>query len=74
MRSFLAVELIFYALASIFIITQVIVPAFRGTLLFPLFRARRRRVVADLARAAEDAELAELQRNIEGKSSHHPNT
>lgn len=57
-------ELAFAAILLLFVITQIIVPLFRGTPFFPFFR-NERKLVSDLERAREDLVEAGLEEQIE---------
>lgn len=59
-----ALEVACLVAVAVFGITQVMVPAARGRLLFPLLRRERalRQELADAAQVAEEARLEELVR------------
>lgn len=57
-------EVVFFILLMYGLFTQVIMPSWKGTPSFPIFR-RRRRLEADLRHAREDAEDEKLVREIE---------
>ena len=58
------IEYVFIALVIIFVITQVIIPLGRGTLLFPLFR-RERQLEQELQKVKQEAIEAELEQRVE---------
>ena len=58
------IEYAFIALVIIFVITQVIIPLGRGTLLFPLFR-RERQLEQELQKVKQEAVEADLEQKIE---------
>ncbi len=51
-------------LLFILLVSQAIVPLFRGTPLFPAFRRKRRNLAEELARAEEELKNAELTARI----------
>lgn len=64
-------ELLFGAIVLVMVVTQVAVPLWRGTKLFPLFRSKRREVAQqfrsvreDLDLAAKEAELKQAKREV----------
>ncbi|MEO8673248.1 MAG: hypothetical protein ABI411_18175 [Tahibacter sp.] len=52
------------------LITQVIVPAFRGTRFFPLFDQRRQEALDKLVDARDDAELDRVKRATQTAQQH----
>jgi hypothetical protein len=67
----LLIELTAIFLASIFIGTQVIVPAMKGALLFPIFRPQNRQLdhqlhdlTEQLERKTKECQISELQKEL----------
>lgn len=56
-------EYLFFAMALVFLITQVIVPAIRGQRLFPLF-GRQRKLEGELAEQTQHNVEAQLEKEI----------
>lgn len=48
-----------------FLLTQIIVPTFKGTKLFPDFRRKRTYLKQQLQQARDDEELDELQKQVD---------
>lgn len=65
MRILLLLIVALYALGCFGIITQLIVPAYAGRPLFPLFRRRGLNLESDLAVAMDGHDLAALERRVE---------
>lgn len=61
----LFVEVILIALGFLFVWTQMLYPAIKGTLMFPLFRADRRKAEAEAQAVQEQREVDEIKRSIE---------
>ena len=63
------IEIALFVMALMFVLTQIVIPAFRGTLLFPWFR-REGALQADLARAKQQKRERELECDVqhEGKT------
>lgn len=57
------IELTVIAVTAAILITQVIVPLFYGTVVFPYFRVRK--LAEKLEHAKEDVEIAEVERLID---------
>jgi hypothetical protein len=53
-----------------FLITQVTLPAIKGTRLFPIFDARRRAALDELTRAREEREVEQVEK--EAQSARNP--
>jgi len=58
-------ELCFVVLFLALLLTQVVVPALKGTRLFPLFDRRRRDAFDALAKARDDHEVAEVEKAVD---------
>lgn len=58
-------EFSFIVLFLAVLITQVVVPAIKGTRLFPLFDRRRRAAVEDLTEARDESEIEALRRKAD---------
>ena len=58
-------EFSFVVLFLALLITQVVIPAIRGTRLFPLFDLRRRQAYADLARAREERDVEDVEKAVD---------
>lgn len=54
MRFFTYLEIAFVVLALAFLITQVLIPMWRGTVYFPMFNSRESELEADHRRARTD--------------------
>jgi len=52
------------------LISQVVVPALKGTRLFPLFDRRRRAAAEELIRARDDSEIEALRKQAEAEHRH----
>lgn len=53
------------ALIILFGVTQLILPAWKGTKLFPFFRRKRSRLEEELVEVREEKELHELEQNLQ---------
>ena len=53
-----------FILAAVFIITQILTPAFTNHPFFPMFRKKRRLIEGELAEQSENDELEELAKHI----------
>jgi hypothetical protein len=69
---FLAVlEFLFYVIGIMFVITQIVIPMYRGTLLFPAFRKRRKleQMVEEAKEKLDEVKIEktaeEIQKQIE---------
>lgn len=60
MKWTLILELVIGALFVIFVVSQLIVPAVKGTPFFPILRAKRRAASQVLAEATEEKEVDEV--------------
>lgn len=58
------VEMLTGILVLFFLVTQVTIPLFMGRILFPAFRAERRKLESQLAEQREQEELEALKSNI----------
>jgi len=58
-------EFAFVVLLLYFVVTQVTLPAIKGTRLFPMFDARRRAALDELARAREAREIEEVEKEVQ---------
>ena len=63
-------ECAFVVLLLYFVVTQLTLPAIKGTRLFPMFDARRRAALEELARARAAREVQEVER--EARSARKP--
>jgi hypothetical protein len=63
-------EFAFVVLLLYFLITQVTLPAIKGTRLFPIFDARRRAALDELTRAREEREVEQVEK--EAQSARNP--
>lgn len=61
------IEVLAYALVIVFTATQVIIPIFRDTQLFPIFRERK--VMGKLKSVNQDLEIEELNSFIEAQEA-----
>lgn len=64
----LLLQLLEFSFVVIFLallITQVVIPAIKGTRLFPLFNPKRREAFEDLTRARDDHEVEDLEKSVE---------
>ncbi len=64
----LFIELLIWAVCALFATTQIIIPLWNNTLLFPIFRDRRK-IEAELRAAREAKDNAELEQVIENTRS-----
>lgn len=62
-------EYLVFALIALVFVTQVFVPMWRGTKVFPIFRSRQRRLEAELTQTREEAHEAELEHTLEEERS-----
>ena len=58
------VEYLVFALILLVFATQVFVPMWRGTKVFPIFRSRQRELEAELTQTREEAHEAELEHTL----------
>jgi hypothetical protein len=58
-------EFAFVVLALVFLISQITLPAIKGTRLFPMFDARRRAALEKLTRAREEREVEEVEQEAQ---------
>ena len=58
-------EFAFVVLLLYFVVTQVTLPAIKGTRLFPMFDARRRAALDELTRAREAREVEEVEKEVQ---------
>jgi hypothetical protein len=63
-------EFAFVVLLLYFLITQMTLPAIKGTRLFPMFDARRRAALEELTRVREAREIEEVEK--EAQSARNP--
>ncbi len=61
----LFVELILIAVGILFVWTQLVYPAMKGTLMFPLFRTDRRKAESAAQEFQEKKEVEEIKQSIE---------
>jgi hypothetical protein len=61
----LFVEIILIAVGFLFVWTQLVYPAMKGTLMFPLFRTDRRKAEAAAQEFQEKKEVDEIKQSIE---------
>lgn len=66
---FILLELFVAALTVTFVVTQWVIPVFRGTQTFPLFRTERKVMDKHLRTAAEQAELLRLAEELRRKQA-----
>lgn len=71
MNPLILIELAVSLLLVIGVVTQIAIPLWRGTPLFPIFRAERRleREVAEARQRRLEADLEELRKREEGGST-----
>lgn len=58
-------EFAFVVLLLYFLLTQMTLPAIKGTRLFPMFDARRRAALEELTRAREQREVEEVEKEAQ---------
>lgn len=58
-------EWILFAVIVLVFVTQVFVPMWRGTKVFPIFRSRQRKLEAELTETREEAHAAALEHTLE---------
>ena len=58
-------EFAFVVLLLYFVVTQVTLPAIKGTRLFPMFDARRRAALEELTRVREAREIEEVEKEAQ---------
>lgn len=58
-------EFAFVVLLLYFLVTQMTLPAIKGTRLFPMFDARRRAALDELTRARETREVEEVEKEAQ---------
>lgn len=58
-------ELLIVGLVFIFFLFQVIIPLWDGTLLFPSFRSKARRLESQLRQARSELELSEQEQKLQ---------
>jgi hypothetical protein len=58
-------EFAFVVLLLYFVVTQLTLPAIKGTRLFPMFDARRRAALEELTRAREQREVEEVEKEAQ---------
>lgn len=61
----LLLEAIVFILGAATLVTQVIIPLFKGTALFPIFNKERREIASGITEVLSDAEVAELRKEYE---------
>ena len=62
------IELSLTVLFLTLLVTQVVVPALRGTRLFPLFDRRRREAAEELIRARDEQEIEALHEKADAEN------
>jgi hypothetical protein len=62
-------EFAFVVLLLYFLVTQMTLPAIKGTRLFPMFDARRRAALEELTRAREAREIEEVEKEVQSARS-----
>lgn len=68
-RTIVIVQSVIYALGLLFIITQILVPAWRGRAFFPIFHKRGRELEARLAGVRDDQEYDQIRRELDRTKS-----
>jgi hypothetical protein len=63
-------EFAFVVLFLYFVVTQLTLPAIKGTRLFPMFDARRRAALEELTRAREQREIEQVEKEAQSARSH----
>lgn len=63
-------EVAVFLIGAVILVTQVIVPLFKGTSLFPFFRKERREVFEELEEIATELEDQELRSDLEEFKKH----
>jgi hypothetical protein len=58
-------EFAFVVLLLYFVVTQLTLPAIKGTRLFPMFDARRRAALDELSRAREEREVEQVEKEVQ---------
>lgn len=58
-------EYLVFVLIALVFVTQVFVPMWQGTKIFPIFRSRQRRLETELVETREEVHEAELERALE---------
>jgi hypothetical protein len=58
-------EFAFVVLLLYFVVTQLTLPAIKGTRLFPMFDARRRAALDELSRAREEREVGQVEKEVQ---------
>lgn len=56
-------EFVVTILIILFVIFQIVIPGYRGLLLFPMFRKKKRRLQEQLSKARDDVENAQLAKD-----------
>ena len=64
-------EFAFVVLLLYFLLTQMTLPAIKGTRLFPMFDARRRAALEELTRAREQREVEEVEKEAQSAREPH---
>lgn len=63
----MVLEFVFVVLFVVFVVSQVVIPLWRGRRLFPFFRSRQSDLVDQYVEAGEDIDEAQLEHDVNNR-------